>query len=58
MEASLYEFSVLMFVALNRNNDHIVAKYAGESEKRQNPMKAQYDAKEPDRRKFKEEEEE
>ena len=37
-------------------DDHIAAKHAIEWEKRRNPDKAQYDDKEPDRRKFEEEE--
>ena len=37
-------------------DDHIAAKHASEWEKRRNPDKAQFDAKEPDRKKFEEEE--
>ena len=39
-------------------DDAIAVKHVSEWEKRRNPDKAQFDAKEPDRRKFKEEEEE
>ena len=37
-------------------DDDIVAKHVSEWEKRRNPDKAQFDVKEPDRRKFEEEE--
>ena len=40
------------------NDNYIAVTHAEEWKKRRNPDKAQYDAKEPDRQKFEEEEEE